>query len=279
MVVYKTTNKLNGKIYIGKDESNNPSYIGSGVILKKAINKYGKDNFIKEILEECNSRELLNDREIYWIDKYKSTDHTIGYNIAEGGNGGNTYFGKTDSELIEIKLKISNSLKNRVFTEDHRSKLSESASKRKGNKPCKFKGQKMEDYLGDEYSNEIKNKIRNSLKSYYKEGMPEEHRLKISASLKGNKLGPMSDEHKNNLAKSFKKRDDIKREKTIQGYIRSLDSFLNEGIDKSNYDEAKKIYRRAKYKGLDLSKYEEMVKQFKIISSERRSEANRNRYK
>lgn len=279
MIVYKTTNKLNGKIYIGKDESNNPSYLGSGYILKKAISKYGKDNFIKEILEECDSRELLNEREVYWIEKYKSTDPNIGYNIAKGGTGGNTYFGKTDFELTEIKSKISNSLKDRVFTENHRNKLSNSASDRKGNKPCKFKGQKMEDYLGEEYSKEIKDKISNSLKAHYKNGMSEEQRLKISRSLKGNKLGPMSDTHKKRLTESFKKRDAIKREKTIQRYIASLDSFLNEGINESNYDEAKKIYKRAQYKGLNLSKYEKIVKQFKIISSERRSNANKNRYK
>lgn len=279
MIIYKTTNKLNGKIYIGKDESNNPSYIGSGYILKKAISKYGKHNFIKEILEKCDSRELLNEREIYWIYEYKSTDPSIGYNIAEGGTGGNTYFGKTDFELREIKSKISNSLKNRVFTEDHRNKLSKSASFRKGNKPCKFKNQKMEDYLGEEYSNKIKNKISNSLKEHYKDGMSDEQRLKISASMKGNKLGPMSDEHKQKLTESFKKRDSIRREKTTLKYIQFLDSFLEEGISELNYDDAKKIYKRAEHRGLDLSKYNELVKQFKIISSERRSRANKNRYK
>ena len=45
MVIYKTTNLVNGKIYIGKDKYNNPKYLGSGKILKLAINKYGKGNF------------------------------------------------------------------------------------------------------------------------------------------------------------------------------------------------------------------------------------------
>lgn len=65
MVVYKTTNLINGKIYVGKDESMKPHYIGSGYILKKAIKKYGKENFKKDILESCSSREELGEKERY----------------------------------------------------------------------------------------------------------------------------------------------------------------------------------------------------------------------
>ena len=50
MVIYKTTNLINGKIYIGQDSKNNPKYLGSGVIFLKAIKKYGKENFVKETL-------------------------------------------------------------------------------------------------------------------------------------------------------------------------------------------------------------------------------------
>jgi len=44
MIIYKTTNLINGKYYIGKDKYNNPSYLGSGFILYQAIKKYGKEN-------------------------------------------------------------------------------------------------------------------------------------------------------------------------------------------------------------------------------------------
>ena len=44
-------------------------YLGSGKILKDAIKKYGRDNFTVEILENCKTKELLNDREKYWIKK------------------------------------------------------------------------------------------------------------------------------------------------------------------------------------------------------------------
>lgn len=90
MIIYKTTNIVNGKIYIGQDKYNNPSYIGSGKILNLTIKKYGLENFKKEVIEECESKELLNEREKFWIDYYNSTNRKIGYNIALGGDGGDT---------------------------------------------------------------------------------------------------------------------------------------------------------------------------------------------
>ncbi|MBC8428286.1 hypothetical protein H8D04_00240 [bacterium] len=62
MIIYKTTNNINGKYYIGKSKYDNPEYIGSGIILKKAITKYGLENFSKEILEYCKTIDELNDR-------------------------------------------------------------------------------------------------------------------------------------------------------------------------------------------------------------------------
>jgi hypothetical protein len=92
MIIYKTTNLLNGKIYVGKDEKNNPEYLGSGKILKLAVNKNGRENFKKEILETCTTRKELNNREKYWITELLAT--TFGYNISEGGTGGQTKFNK-----------------------------------------------------------------------------------------------------------------------------------------------------------------------------------------
>lgn len=92
MVIYKTTNLLNGKYYVGKDEKNDPKYLGSGKILKLSISKYGIENFKKEILEHCKDRDELNDREIFWINSLSAT--TLGYNITEGGTGGRTKFNK-----------------------------------------------------------------------------------------------------------------------------------------------------------------------------------------
>ena len=64
MVIYEIKNLINGKKYIGKDSKNNPNYLGSGKYLKLAIKKYGKHNFIKEILFETDDFEKLKAKEI-----------------------------------------------------------------------------------------------------------------------------------------------------------------------------------------------------------------------
>lgn len=92
MIIYKTINLINEKFYIGKDEKNNPNYLGSGKILKLAIKKNGIENFKKEILEYCKTKKELNEKEIFWINQLSAT--TFGYNISEGGTGGRTKFKK-----------------------------------------------------------------------------------------------------------------------------------------------------------------------------------------
>ena len=82
--IYKTTNLINNKIYIGqhKSEKFEPNkYIGSGVVLLKAINKYGFENFKCELLKECLSREEMNKEESFYINKYDSTNPEKGYNL------------------------------------------------------------------------------------------------------------------------------------------------------------------------------------------------------
>ena len=94
MIIYKTTNKLNDKIYIGQDKNNNTHYFGSGKKLQKAIKKYGKENFTKEILEECVDESHMNEREVYWILFYNSQDREIGYNISDGSKEGDRKIGQ-----------------------------------------------------------------------------------------------------------------------------------------------------------------------------------------
>lgn len=85
--VYKTTNLINGKIYIGqhKEGKFNSFYLGSGIKIKHAIKKYGKENFTVEIVEECEDLQSLNEKEKYWIEFYNARDGSIGYNISAGG--------------------------------------------------------------------------------------------------------------------------------------------------------------------------------------------------
>ena len=98
--IYKTTNLINKKVYIGQHKSCkfDKNYFGSGVILLKSIKKYGINNFKCEIIEECSSQEELNKEERFWIKTLKPE-----YNISEGGNGGNLG--------LEINRRISETIK------------------------------------------------------------------------------------------------------------------------------------------------------------------------
>lgn len=90
--IYKITNLINGKIYVGKHKypfnKMDNSYWGSGLHLKRALDTYGKENFNREVLEYCSTLELLNEKESDWIDKLDSRNPEIGYNIKPGGDGG-----------------------------------------------------------------------------------------------------------------------------------------------------------------------------------------------
>lgn len=111
--IYITTNKINGVKYIGQKsyQTNNwKNYLGSGIHLKNAINKYGSENFERKIIEECFSKEELDKREIYWIDFYNAVNSENFYNIAKGGDGGNVIAGFSDerrNELKELHSKLS----------------------------------------------------------------------------------------------------------------------------------------------------------------------------
>ena len=111
--IYKIVNNINGKIYIGQTRisesqrwqqhvwhANNESNDDS-LLLCRAIKKYGKENFTRSILEQCNN-DLLNEREEYWIAYYDATNRSVGYNIALGGEGHSKY---TDDEILQYYNK------------------------------------------------------------------------------------------------------------------------------------------------------------------------------
>ena len=131
MIVYKTTNQINGKIYVGRQLHDNPNYIGSGKIMRHAIKKYGKSNFKKEILEQCSSVSELNEKEKYWVSKLNATDKSVGYNIMNGGQGGNHHnykrgpehymYGKTPALHVREAVAKSNKQRPKVFGEKNKS--------------------------------------------------------------------------------------------------------------------------------------------------------------
>lgn len=88
MKIYKITNIKNNKSYVGMTNGKREHYFGSGIILEKAIKKYGKNSFTMEIIEEC-SDNMASERETFWI-KQLNTLIPDGYNISLGGTGGDT---------------------------------------------------------------------------------------------------------------------------------------------------------------------------------------------
>jgi group I intron endonuclease len=157
MVIYKTTNLVNGKQYIGKDKNNNPNYIGSGILLQKAIKKYGRSNFKKEILEECNSDEILSKREEYWLNYYDAGNNPNFYNMHNYSHGGL----KSENLSEETRKKLGDANRGRKYSESHRKRISES---RRGIKFSDETKQKLRDHnLGKKMSDETKQKLRELL--------------------------------------------------------------------------------------------------------------------
>ena len=98
--IYKTTNIVNNKTYIGchKTLNINDDYIGSGKLLKRAVKKYGRENFLKTILFVFDSPEDMFSKEKEIVDKlFVESDKT--YNILIGGNGGYDYINKYKKNL------------------------------------------------------------------------------------------------------------------------------------------------------------------------------------
>lgn len=119
-IVYLTTNLINGKIYVGQTTRTDPNYIGSGVYFKSALKKYGKENFIRVILEYCNNLDKLNKQETFWILKFNPTlDRNIGYNLTLGGNGsiGYKHTEKTKQKISQNNTRYWKGKKNQKNTD------------------------------------------------------------------------------------------------------------------------------------------------------------------
>lgn len=98
--IYITTNKINNKKYIGQKKfiKGWEYYLGSGIILKNSIKKYGRENFHRKIISFAYSDVELDELEIIFIKKCNATKSNDYYNIAKGGDGGNTMAGYTKEE-------------------------------------------------------------------------------------------------------------------------------------------------------------------------------------
>lgn len=165
MVIYKITNLINGKIYVGQSIYDDENYFGSGTYIKQAIKKHGKENFKREIIERCKTKNELNEREIFWIKHLNSINRSIGYNaiISSAGiytedarNRQKSFLGRKHTD--ETRNKIRNALKGKKKSEIHIKHLKE----------------------------------RNYDKSFMK---TEEYRIKMSYSVSGEKNGMYGRHH------------------------------------------------------------------------------------
>lgn len=124
-ILYKTTNTVNGKNYVGVHSTSNldDGYLGSGKQIRAAIKKYGSQVFSREILEYFDSREkaFVRESEIVTEEFINKCDN---YNMGIGGLGGNT---KTES----IKKQISEKLIGRIISDATKKKMSENNGMKK----------------------------------------------------------------------------------------------------------------------------------------------------
>lgn len=134
--IYLITNQLNDKIYIGKHSTDNlnDGYMGSGILINKAIKKYGLENFTKEYLAFCDNEDTLNYLERFYIRKYKARQ--VGYNLTDGGDGtlGSHWVLSEETRQKMVEAKRGNKVNlGRHHSEEAKQKISESM---KGRQPA-----------------------------------------------------------------------------------------------------------------------------------------------
>lgn len=110
--IYKITNEINEKYYIGRHSTDdlNDGYMGSGHMLIKAQKKYGIENFKREIIEHHESYQSVVNREIEIVTK-EFVENEMVYNIALGGDGGYTDYSKkrflTPAQVEKIRIRAT----------------------------------------------------------------------------------------------------------------------------------------------------------------------------
>jgi hypothetical protein len=176
-IIYKITNSKNEKFYIGKHQTENinDSYFGSGVALERAIKKYGKKCFIKEVLYIFDNEFEMNKKEKEIVnEQFISLNKT--YNLGVGGEGGSHFKGKKHCDAT--KKLLSEIAKNRIMTKETRKKISDANFNRivseETRKKLSEKGKNR--FLSQESRNEMSKSVKNS--------MTDEVKLKISLAAK-----------------------------------------------------------------------------------------------
>ena len=212
--IYLTTNLINNKKYIGMHKYNgdsiDPYYLGSGIHLLRAIEKYGKNNFKCEILEWCETRDELLNKEKYYTDLYRAPIDTEYYNIADGGRGGHsTYYVQpvTNKQLDALE----------------RGRHLPASDKQKS--------QLRERRFNCVVSVETRNKLRNAqMGRKYSEETKEKHRQKWLGSNNPNYGGIKSSIHIERIREASSNRTHIHKDGVNKNVKRDvLQNYLNDG--------------------------------------------------
>lgn len=183
-IIYKITNTVNGKIYIGqtvqtlvarkRDHRNSIERLAR-ISLYRAFKKYGLEAFEWEEIDKASSKEELDKKEKLYIAQFHCTDSQYGYNMTLGGEGG--------KHTEEVKKRIGISNKGRIKSDSERKKLSD-ALKGKYVKEQAF-------WWGRKHTKEQKRKISEaqlgSKNHNFGKKASEETRLKKSEAIKGEK--------------------------------------------------------------------------------------------
>lgn len=214
--IYKITNNINGKIYIGAHSTENldDNYMGSGTAIKQAIKKYGKYNFTKEILGVYDTVDemYLKEKEIVSEDFIKRKDT---YNMKLGGLGGMSGF---------------------KFSEESKKLMSESKIKYFENNINPLKGRKLSD--------ELKEKTKIGVIKYYEENGTEKYKGPKSIIHIENMKNSWTLERKEKHLEYFKENNPMKneesRKKTSIGLKEWHKNNDNPFLGKTHSEESKK---------------------------------------
>lgn len=198
-VIYKITNTLNGKGYVGQTRQKlNRRINGHKNSNKKygvdaAISKYSWENFTVEIIEECPV-EQLNEREIFWIAEFNSKVPN-GYNLTDGGDGGSNPSEETRKRMSVAKKGKPSPLKGKSLSDEARANISANHADVSGEKNS---------FYGKHHSDESRAKMSAAKKGKPHKPHSPETCAKIAASNKGkhsqNKGKHLSEEHRAKIA-------------------------------------------------------------------------------
>jgi len=252
MWVYKITNKINGKIYVGQSHKKRSMYLGSGNLIKAAVNKYGKENFIKEWIDQALTQEELDKKEIYWIKNLNAQDKNIGYNIADGGWNAFTMNDETKkkiSETLKGKYVGENAFRKGIkLSEEHKLAISE-ANKGRNKLVSEETRRKMSlSRIGIKYSDNTRRKMSESHKG---KKLSIRHKLKISESIKGRQFSAVSIEkiRKSNMDKQQKHSIPVILENQDTGEILN---FNNLSSAARYFDTSRHIVKNNKISGWEI---------------------------